>query len=433
MNSREQGGSEEVMFEDIDLVYIFPFDLGAPIKADDLRELLERFSERYKMIEGIWIPPEEFWPPPEFVYRKAKELRIDVEKIGIEGLMKNERLKKEIDRANAMFEAIVSAGKSVFDLEYLELGRFVRLKLTDLNVSIKDPELSYLNELKYELYLLLHSAGVAVLTAWIHLNGNFSTDDVIKIEGKLYKAKCMIKDPSGNIVERTLRGFIVENIMKPLHAAVLFKDEYGGYDKAFNALERGNITGDKIMKKLRTPYSSAHTIMCIRRHRCNCKCETAEEAVERHLRELAGISRAHEGWRYYREDAARKRLGENLSSDVYYAMFVAPVSLFLGSAMLDEGLKSEEDKELVYRKMELSLVQPAEFLLLSEKILDVYTSVCRSKFEEIKERRRKGETVKPSEVAEIREGLVEGLEEYNNVSLFIVDPYGSIMEQGKKD
>jgi len=58
----------------------------------------------------------------------------------------------------------------------------VRLKLIDLNLSVRDPELSYLNELKCELYLLLHSAGVGVLTAWIHLNGNFSTDDLIEIE-----------------------------------------------------------------------------------------------------------------------------------------------------------------------------------------------------------------------------------------------------------
>jgi hypothetical protein len=64
-------------------------------------------------------------------------------------------------------------------------------------------------------------------------------------------------------------------------------------------------------------------------------------------------------------------------------------------------------------------------------ILDVYTSVYRNKFREVRKRRR-GETVKPSEIAEIREGLMEGLEEYNNVSLFIVDPNRSIMEHGKE-
>jgi hypothetical protein len=158
-------------------------------------------------------------------------------------------------------------------------------------------------------------------------------------------------------------------------------------------------------------------------------CKTAEEAVENHLRELAGISRGHGAWRHYREDVARKDLGENLSPDVHYAVFI---SLFLGSPTLDEKLKSAKDKEFAYRLIELILVKPMEFLLLSEMILRVYTSIYRNKFEEIKERRKRGETVKPSEIEEIREGLMEGLEEYNNVSLFRVDPHRSIMEQGKK-
>ncbi|WP_125670692.1 hypothetical protein [Candidatus Methanodesulfokora washburnensis] len=430
MDVRTGAESTEVRFEDLDLVYIISFDLGAPIEAEDLKELLE-LLEGYKLIEGIWIPPsEKAKATPEFVRRKAKELGIkDAEKISIEELMKNERLLEEINRAHAMFKEIFSMDLRVFDPEYLKLGRYMRLKLIDLNVSIKDPELSYLNELKCELYLLLHSVGVAVLTAWIHLNGNFSTDDLIKIEKKLRNAKCTIKDPSGNIAEETLRGFVKRKIIKTLHAAVLFKGEYGSYD----ALKRSDITEDKIMKKLRTPFTLVRVVLCIRKHRCNGKCTTAEDTVENHLREVAGISGAYGAWRYYREDAAKKDLGENLSPDVRYAIFVTdgPVSLFLSSTMLDEELKFK-DRELEYRSIELDLVQPVEFLSLSEMILNVYTSVCRNKFEEFRERRRKGEIVRPSEIEEIRKGLTDGLEEYRNVSLFIKDPSRSIMEHGKE-
>ncbi|TDA41683.1 MAG: hypothetical protein DSO07_03265, partial [Thermoproteota archaeon] len=290
-----------------------------------------------------------------------------------------------------------------------------------------------LNELKCELYLLLHSAGIGVLTAWIHLNGSFSTDDLIEIEQKLDDAECTIKDPSGDIKEGTLYEFIEQEIIKTLRAAVLFKGEYGSYDAAFDALEKGDITDNKIEEKLRTLSTPVKIVLCIRKHRCSDKCATAEDAVENHLREIAGISGAHIDWRYYREDAARKDLGENLSRDVHYATFVTGgiTSLFLGSATLDERLKFVKDKELVYRSGELDLMQPMEFLLLSDMILDVYTSVYRNKFREVRKRRR-GETVKPSEIAEIREGLMEGLEEYNNVSLFIVDPNRSIMEHGKE-
>ncbi|RSN76657.1 MAG: hypothetical protein DSO07_09620 [Thermoproteota archaeon] len=436
MNAGEPAGSEEVRFEDLDLVYIIPSDLGAPIEAKDLKELLEQFSKRCKMVEGIWISPEEAGPTLRFVRRKAKELGIkDAEEIDIEELMKNKSLMEEINRAHAMFGAILLADKSAFNLEYLKLGRFVRVKLTDLNISIKDEELSYLNDLKCELYLLLHSAGIAVLTAWIHLSGNFSTDDVIKIEKELYEAECTIKDPFGNIIEGTLDGFVEQGIVKPLHALVLFKGEYGSYDKAFDALKRGDITEDKIKGKLRTPYFPIHRVVCIRKHSCNYRCETAEEAVERHLREIAGISGVHGDWRYYCKDAAKKELGENLSPDVDYAMFVTThvTFLFLGSTILDERLKSEEGKELAYRLRELTLVQPMEFLSLSDMILDVYTSVYRNKFEEIRERRRRGETVKPSEIAEIREGLMDGLEEYRNVSLFRVDPLEESWSKGRKN
>jgi hypothetical protein len=332
MDAKEPAESEEVIFEDLDLIYIFSSDLGAPVEAEDLKELLERFSGRYRRVEGIWIPPEEVRPTPEFIYHKAKGLGIkDADKIDIKELIKNEKFIEEIIRAHATFGAIISEDRKVFSPEYLELGRYARLELIDLNVRIKDRKLSYLNELKCELYLLLHTTGICVLTAWIHLSGNFSTDDLIGIGKELYYAECTIEDPLGNVLEGTLDEFIGGVIIKTLRAAVSFKGKYGSYDAAFDALERGDITDDKIEERLRTPYLSARAVLCIRKHKCNGKCVTAEEAVENHLREIVGISRACEGWRYQRIDDARKGLGENLSPDVNCAMFVTdPVSLFFG-------------------------------------------------------------------------------------------------------
>jgi len=48
MNAGEPAGSKEVRFEDLDLIYIFSFDLGAPVEARDLKELLKSLSERYE-------------------------------------------------------------------------------------------------------------------------------------------------------------------------------------------------------------------------------------------------------------------------------------------------------------------------------------------------------------------------------------------------
>jgi hypothetical protein len=434
MNAREPAGSEEVRFEDLDLVYIISFDLGASIEAEDLKKLLEWFSKRCKTVEGIWIPPEEARPTPEFVYRKAKELGIkDPEKIGIEELMKNERLKEEINRALAMFGLIVLANRVGCLPGYLELGRYVRLKLTNLNIGMED--LGF-NRLKCELYLLLHDAGVGIITAWIHLDGSLSTDDAIKIQKELYEAKCRIKDPFGNIVGGTLFGFIEENIVKPLHVAIMFKNKYGNYDEAIKALKKGDITEDKIREKIRTTHCPIRPVVCIRKHRCHDGCTTAEDAVKRHSREIAGILAENEGWRGYRMDAVKKHLENSPSLYESFAMFVIiGASLFMGSTKLDEwvkGVESKEDQELKYRSAELFLVIPTEFLALSDMILDAYTSVYRNKRDEFKERRRRGETVRPSEVMGIRDELTDGLEEYNNISVFRVDPFRGVMEYGKE-
>jgi hypothetical protein len=423
--------TEEIRFEDLDLVYVFSFDLGAPVKAKDLGE----WFSRSKLVEGIWIPPSEYRPAPEFVRRKAKELEIkNAEKISEEELIKNEKLMEEINRAHAMFLSILSEDCKVCDPEYLELGRYVRLKLTDLNLRIEDPEFSYLNGLRCELYLLLHDAGVGIVTVWIHLNSYLSTDDLIKIENKLDEAKCIIEDSFGSTSNaKSLDEFIFQNIIDPLRTAATFSSEYGGFDAAVNALRRGDITTDKLKKKLRSFYRTIFSFVCIRKHRCQDGCITAEDAVERHSREIYGILMNYENWKYAQTDAIKEVIKNNLSSCVDYVIFVATeASLFIGSVILYERLKSAEDQELEYRRTELNLVLPMEFLLLSDRILDVYISIYRSKLAELRERRRRGEAMKPSEIIEIREELMYGLEEYNNVLFFVKDPHRKIMEHGKE-
>jgi hypothetical protein len=48
MGAKEPAGSEEVRFEDLDLVYIIPFDLGAPIEVKDTRKLSYLLSGIYE-------------------------------------------------------------------------------------------------------------------------------------------------------------------------------------------------------------------------------------------------------------------------------------------------------------------------------------------------------------------------------------------------
>jgi hypothetical protein len=248
MNVREPAGSEEVRFEDLDLVYIIPFDLGASIEAWDLGA---KFSAGSKLFEAIWSPSS-----------------------GLE-------IVDKLSRAYAMFAlTTIPCDRAVLNLNYLKLDRYVRLILSDLDLDVEDPELK-IKDLKCELHLFLHNAGVGIVTAWIHLNGDLSADDVIKIERKLYReAGCIVKDPSGNIEKGTLKGFIDRHIIVPLQAVVVFKNKYEDYEnyseEAFNAL-----TG-KLAKKLRLPYEWYRTVICIRNHKCCDGCRISEDGVKRH-------------------------------------------------------------------------------------------------------------------------------------------------------
>jgi len=49
--SGSAGGGEELVFEDVDLVYVYAFDLGVSISYDTLRW----FMKCCGLIEGFWL------------------------------------------------------------------------------------------------------------------------------------------------------------------------------------------------------------------------------------------------------------------------------------------------------------------------------------------------------------------------------------------
>ncbi|MFZ8858658.1 MAG: hypothetical protein ACO2O1_10575 [Candidatus Caldarchaeales archaeon] len=50
-----------LIIEDVDLVFVFTFDLGDKV---DAKELGEAFAESSARVEGIWHPPKERYPTP---------------------------------------------------------------------------------------------------------------------------------------------------------------------------------------------------------------------------------------------------------------------------------------------------------------------------------------------------------------------------------
>jgi hypothetical protein len=227
-------------------------------------------------------------------------------------------------------------------------------------------------------------------------------------------------------------------IATPLQAAVLFKDRYGDFERVFEALGKGEIRMDEIMEGLRDKSITWHVIVGVREVECGHSCFTAEDVVKRHVKEVAGILTRSKGWRDYRIDVAEEKLRRNLSSLEASAMYLAiGASLFLGSPKLSKKIEEDVsgsplDKDTAFRRRMLVLVTPVEFLMLSDKILDVYDSFYRKKRENFQERKRGGEAVNPSEYMELRSELTDALEEYRNVAFFIVDPPRSILEYGKE-
>jgi len=361
-----ESGGGGIRFEDLDLIYMIPFDLGGPVKIEDIVEWL--FSSKL--------------------------------------VKKGGRLRRYEDR-------------------------LAMLKLIDLNMTITDPRFSYLRELGCNLYLILHAAGIAVVTVWIHLSADLSTDDVIKIEENLYNASCIIKGPFGEIEER-LDNFI-DGIIRPLQFVVVFGREYGSFDKVADALTKDHIIASKIEEKLRSSDSHIYRVVCIINHRCQDGCMTAEDVVKGHLKEMAGILTLYGNWRHYRMDTAKEILGENLSRDASYAIFMTTdASLFIGSTVFDERPESIRDAKIEYLKAGATLVAAMEFLQLSRMFLEVYISVYQRKSEEFWRRWERGESVRPSEVMEMRKELMYGLEEYNNISFYAEHPYIGIIEYGKE-
>jgi hypothetical protein len=452
---------EGLTIKDVDLVFIFAFDLGDKV---DAKKLGEAFAKHYPLVEVVWHPPKEPGYTSVAIYIAAKKLGLIDGEITlreftdrglVDKLANDENVIEGIKRLNVLFRGMIISDRIALDPDYLELGRYTRFKLVELETEVVEPDKVEADDretqeriremvrgFRIEPYLLIHNAGIGIVTAWINLKGNFTTDDIITLRDQLDKIKLNVKHTFGILYASTLRRFIEVAIATPLRAAVLFKDRYGDFERVFEALGRDEIWTNKIMEGLRVKSTTGHVIVGVREVKCNDGCFTAVNVVKNHVKEVAGILTRNRLWQDYRIDKAEEDLGRNLSSLEIFAIYLAiGASLFLGSPKLSKDIEEKaagspldkDYKDAPFRlRMLSSLATPMEFLALSRKILDVYDSFFRKKREKFQERKRRGEAVNPSEYMELRSELTEALEEYRNVAFFIVDPPRSILEYGKE-
>jgi hypothetical protein len=370
--------------KDVDLVFISAFDLGAKVNP---RKLGEEFANEYPMVKARWHPPEK----PRFT---------------LHPLFLN----------HALFLNMINSDIKVLDPLFLEQSRYARFRLAEHEAEVVNPDIGKIvKKFKIEPYLLIHSAGIGVITAWINLKGSFTIDDIITFKNRLHEIELNIKDVFGNQYKSvTLGVFIDLSIAAPLRRMA------------------------KGWKELRDAIITSHVIVGVKEVKCGDRCFTAEDILKRHAKEVVGILTGAEDWREFRSEATKENLGKNLSYFEHSAMYLTiGASLFLSSPKLNKEIKlkvskSPWGKDTEIRRFMLLLVIPVEFLMLSYKILDVYDSSYRKKRENLQERKRRGEVVNPSEYIELRSELTEALEEYKNVAFFKADPLRSILEYGKE-
>jgi hypothetical protein len=499
--------NEELIIKDFDLIYVISFDVGSRINIMDLwleyAKASQDFNNALLNVKAFWYPPIGI-PIPLSNIKEVKPSKLpshlkkllrdkaflnyinkDVEETENE-LIKEfiERLKR-LKREAPLFMELYGVDSTVLNPEYLELGRYIRLKLVDFEAEVDDSRFKDLGakvgKFRVEPYLLIHETGVGVVTLWINMKGEFTVDDVIKLSKYLLNnINLRVTDPLGNQQESTLLNFIEAVIITPLQIMTLFK----GYNEIVRSLIRASkvmifekdetlreskvdeilrelpkskeskkelkkvlreINNDPrkfIEENLRTSYALLHIIIGIRESECGDGCLTAEDIARRHIREIAGILAGNEHWRNYTAETAKEYLEENLSSSKSYAIYLTRfATLFLGSQKMKEEIYGElklnsDNKDIGFRIYELTTVVPVEFLALSWQILNSYISLCRKRREEVLRRieggGKRGEVVKPSELVSLRGELLHALEEYNNVLLFKSDPFMKVIEYGKK-
>ncbi|RSN71941.1 hypothetical protein [Candidatus Methanodesulfokora washburnensis] len=348
--------ADEIRFTEVDLIFMISFDMGKNIEIKKLNELI-----------------------PE--------------------------LRKLPDETSETIGRVV-------DPIYLQQSKYIQRELANLKIKVIDDDFKELKgrELICRLHLFMHSTGIAVVIAWIHLNDvDLSTDQMIKMTYELQKAKCLISKEgtrtSQNIKIRISKG-----------------DPFGPPVGSLYDYIRSNLRRLQPRVERRYPASRVYPMVFIRKY--NCSCNTLEEVVENHSKELAGILTGLDEWKLYRKSATEEVLKVNLSPTEDLAFFMT-VGRFLGifSPKLDAYCDGKLDH--YFRQREEDFIVPVELSVLMEMMISTYYSYLMKKMKDIER------TAQPSRIVSLRKEIEKGLDEYYNI-VTIEEPAITIIKHARE-
>lgn len=339
-----QGKMEEPIFQDVDILYNFVFDLGNYLNPTEAaRKILEKdFSlaaANYTtgdMEMALHFKPalrlrQQAQQASELSLLLQKKLRKDI----IKWLIQHPRWListllfhlKEIDAANlyeksqkkiekidnslASFQEVAAlhrySEELLFTPFYLREVPFIRVELQPFSATINGKNTDI------DVWLLIHRTGVAIITFGIRFSGSLSVDDINKLqaaenilisESKIVKSLFDFQASPHNLRASNLRkkhsnknaGRVDWYKGKTSQGSSLI-DAYNLYQAAIISA----ITGKKESKKhplsfwLRSPDWIQYPILFIRQ--VIPECHEGQIFKERFPQALAGIDLGNEGWR----------------------------------------------------------------------------------------------------------------------------------------
>ncbi len=366
-----QGKVEEPVFQDVDILYNFVFDLGNYLNPTEaarkileqdfslaaanyatgdiemalhfkpalrLREKAQQVSElslllqKNKRKDAInWLIQHPSWLTSVLLdfFKNIKGNKGSLSVTGTLNLYEMSQGKiKDIDNSMASFQEFAGlhrySEELLFTPFYLREVPFVRVELQPFSATIDEQNIGI------DVWLLIHRTGVAIITFGVRFGGPLSVDDINKLqvaenilisESKIVKSLIDFQTSPRNLrlsnlrkkhTDKNVAGKVEWYKGKTSQGSSL-RDVFNLYQDAIIS----TITGKKPSKKhpiysrLRSPDWFQYPIIFIRQ--VIPECHERQVFKEKYSQALAGIDLGTEGWREVPSEKVQEIIGHDFS------------------------------------------------------------------------------------------------------------------------
>lgn len=390
---------------DLDLVWVFSFDLGRPCDPEEVADRLVKSG----VVHG------------KLSFDKSGRAIVACQDALTNRTSAESSAGSSPDREMDVLQIMGEEDSTLFYQEFLAGRRYLRLCLRGFDVSFQGFQTEIPESSKAEVYLLIHSSGFAILTIWVLLRrislemtdlvGVLASRDLAVIcrlwphlpeeHAKLVPAErealTRVRSDSNGLISITTN---IENIGKLYMLFVQAKGVLG----EIQSIEQLNTS-------LRYPPAGVYPIVIMR----NIGGHNLLHFIGRHRLELHGILAKERFWDWVDKRWVDDALRHNLSWRNDWAVFIGPsVSMMLlapsvrGRFVRIWGKTPQSDLgqllEMQYRQIDMDLVNLVEGLCLQSIMLRTYDFMLST--------RSLSSTL---ELLDLRASLSRGLDEYYDV------------------